>query len=144
MKPIRFNCQKGAAAVEFAIVLPLLLMLLFGIIEFSVILYDKAMITNASREGTRAGIVYRWPAKLTEGEIKTVVTNYAKNYLISLGSGSPPLTAGDIQVTGAGGPEGSPLTVRVNYQYTYLVIPNFVAAITGPLNLAAETVMRME
>ena len=75
MKPIRFNCQKGAAAVEFAIVLPLLLMLLFGIIEFSVILYDKAMITNASREGTRAGIVSRWPTKLTEAEIKTVVTN---------------------------------------------------------------------
>ena len=48
----------GAAAVEFAIVVPLLLLLLFGIIEFSLLLYNKAMLTNASREGARFGIVY--------------------------------------------------------------------------------------
>ena len=50
--------QKGVAALEFAIILPVLLLLTCGIIEFSVALYDKAMITNASREGARAGIVY--------------------------------------------------------------------------------------
>ena len=49
--------QRGASAIEFAIVFPLLVLLLFGIIEFSLILYDKVMITNASREGARAGIV---------------------------------------------------------------------------------------
>ena len=44
--------------VEFAIVLPLLLMLIFGMIEFSVMLYDKAMLTNATREGARFGILF--------------------------------------------------------------------------------------
>ena len=48
-----FKCQRGAAAVEFAIVLPLLLVFVFGIIEFGFLLYDKAVITNASREGAR-------------------------------------------------------------------------------------------
>ena len=41
--------QKGAAAVEFAIVMPLLVLLTFGIIEFSILFYNKAMVTNASR-----------------------------------------------------------------------------------------------
>ena len=49
----KINNQNGAALVEFAIVLPLLLILIFGIIEFGVMFYDKAMITNATREGAR-------------------------------------------------------------------------------------------
>ena len=49
--------QAGAAMVEFAIVLPVLALLLMGIIEFSIIIYDKAVITNASRVGARYAIV---------------------------------------------------------------------------------------
>ena len=55
----KFSSQKGASAVEFALVLPLLMLILFGIIEFGLLMYNKAMITNASREGARRGIVYR-------------------------------------------------------------------------------------
>jgi len=42
--------KKGASAVEFAIILPILILILFGIIEFSILFYDKAVITNASRD----------------------------------------------------------------------------------------------
>ena len=45
--------QDGVAAVEFAIILPFLVILIFGMIEFSLVLYNKAMITNASRVGAR-------------------------------------------------------------------------------------------
>ena len=48
--------QKGVAAVEFAIVLPFLVLLVFGTIEFGLMFYNKQVITNASREGARAGI----------------------------------------------------------------------------------------
>ena len=47
---LRHN-QKGAALIEFAIVLPLLLLLVFGAIEFGLLFYNKQVITNASREG---------------------------------------------------------------------------------------------
>ncbi len=50
--------RKGAAMVELAITLPILLIVFFAIMEFGLILYDKALITNASREGARAGIVF--------------------------------------------------------------------------------------
>ena len=50
-------------------------MLLFGIIEFGIILYDKAMITNASREGARAGIVFD-PDGISDSYIREVVKTY--------------------------------------------------------------------
>src|SRR5512136_1032685 len=76
------NKGRGASAVEFALILPLLVILIFGIIEFSLALYDKAMITNASREGARSGIVYRLPP-VGDGEIIGVVNSYLGNYLIT-------------------------------------------------------------
>jgi Flp pilus assembly protein TadG len=58
---MRLKSQKGVAAVEFALVLPLLVLLIFGIIEFSLLMFNKQVITNASREGARAGIVAGTP-----------------------------------------------------------------------------------
>jgi Flp pilus assembly protein TadG len=54
----QFNRQKGVAAVEFAIVAPLLFLLIFGIISYGIMLYNQALITNATRTGARAGIVF--------------------------------------------------------------------------------------
>ena len=131
--------QKGAAAVEFAIILPLLLTLVFGIIEFSILFYNKAMLTNASREGARAGIVYAFPNRLSPDEITNVVTNYCSNYLITFGSSASP----GVSVT-PGANAGDPLTVDVNYHYDFLVLPNFITSLVGGLDLSAVTVMRME
>lgn len=142
---VKFKSQSGAAAVEFALVLPILALLVFGIIEFSFVLYDKAMITNASREGARAGIVYKvdsdgnW-SPLAPGEITTIVNNYLSNYLITFG-GSPNAT---VTVKSIGSSPGGELTVTVTYPYTFLVLPNFITGLTGAINLSAETVMRME
>lgn len=46
--------DRGAAAVEFALVLPLLLVLLFGVIDFGRLLNAQIMLTEAAREGARA------------------------------------------------------------------------------------------
>jgi hypothetical protein len=54
------------------------------------------------------------------------------------------LSTANINVTGAQGSSGSPLTVRVTYPYTFQVLPNFVAGFTGPMNLTAITEMLME
>ncbi len=47
--------QRGAVAVEFALVLPLLSMLLFGIVTFGFAFSDKIALVNAVREGGRFG-----------------------------------------------------------------------------------------
>jgi Flp pilus assembly protein TadG len=46
--------ERGAAAVEFALVLPILVMLIFGIIDFGRMLAAKITLTEAAREGARA------------------------------------------------------------------------------------------
>jgi Flp pilus assembly protein TadG len=136
--------QAGAAAIEFALVLPLLIILAFGIIEFSILFYDKAMITNASREGARVGIVddSGYP---DDSAIKTSVKDYVHNHLISLGQPSnDELTDDDIAITRPIEASGASLTVTVSYDYHFLVLPEFIATLTGPINLSATTVMRME
>ena len=135
----RLTGQKGVSAVEFALVLPLLVVLLFGIVEFSILLYDKAMITNASREGARAGIVFDDP-RPTDAEIIAVVDAYCGSNLITFGSSSAVNTTFPQRGTGT----GDPLAVRVAYQYDFLVVPNFITSLAPGITLAAETVMRME
>ncbi len=138
---------RGAAAVEFALLLPILLIILFGVIEFSIIMYDKHMITNASREGARQGIVFRAAADgtydpLNLADIQNVVNSYLGSNLISFQPGNATIAA-----SWADDPsklEDKLLTVTVNYTYNWLVIPNFIADLAGGLNLSAVTVMRME
>jgi hypothetical protein len=141
--------EEGAAAVEFALLLPLLLLILFGIIEFGLVLYNQEVITNASREGARLGIVARSP-RYTKAEIEDAVKNYLTppppeaQRLICLGSCPSPTVNAD----GAGGLFWSDLKVHVEYAYDLRVLPTFAAWFGGTLGdtltLKAETVMKME
>ncbi|OLL32206.1 pilus assembly protein TadE [Burkholderia sp. SRS-W-2-2016] len=131
--------QRGVAAVEFAIVLPILLLVLFAIVELGIALYDKAVITNASREGARAGVVLKSP-KPTSTEVQTVVTNYTSSYLLTFGTQNTPV----VTTTGAQGTFGQPLSVTVSYRYTGLGLGRALSAFTGPVTLSATTVMNNE
>ena len=121
-------------AVEFALVLPLLLVLVFGVLEFGLIMSAKGVITHASREGARLGVAYTFPRK-TPAEITACV----QAYLNSAG-----LHDATVTVTGAGGSSSSLLDVKVAYTYQFMVLPRLVGSLTGELNLTAETVMRLE
>jgi Flp pilus assembly protein TadG len=146
-KPI-VHGEKGVAAIEFALVLPVLLLLLIGIIEFSILLYDKAMITNASREGARVGILYNEGVNMTDTAITDVVNNYTATNLISFGEGAnPPTTTIDRDNTN--GDEilynsGDTLTVTVTYNYDFLVLPSFMSKLSDLFTLRATTIMRFE
>ncbi|MEX3983337.1 TadE/TadG family type IV pilus assembly protein [Paraburkholderia sp. EG287A] len=133
------RAQRGVAAVEFALVLPMLLILLFGITEVGLFLYDKAVITNASREGARAGVVLKNP-KLTQSDIQTIVTNYTSNYLLTFGQQNTPV----VQANGTGGSFGTPLTVVVTYQFNGLGLGRMVDPVAGAITLSATTVMNNE
>jgi Flp pilus assembly protein TadG len=129
--------EDGTAAVEFAILLPLLMLILFGIIEFGFILYNVAVVTNASREGARYGIVMVDP-KHSSDEIEGVVNAYIEDRLIRA-TATP-------RVAGANGPSGGDLTVSVDLTYDFLVLPNFVTGLgeDGSLKVTATSVMKME
>ena len=124
----------------------ILLVLLLGIIELSLVLFNKAMITNASREGARAAIVYDEP-RLDEAAITTVVNNYCQDHLITFGSATPVTDAVPDNCPAAAA-SGTSITVTVDYQYDWLILPNlkYANSLVGfaPVNLSAITVMRCE
>ncbi len=45
--------QRGAAALEFALVFPVLLLLLVGIVDFGMLMSTQSVVANAAREGAR-------------------------------------------------------------------------------------------
>jgi Flp pilus assembly protein TadG len=123
--------------VEFALILPMLLIVVFGIVDFGLAIFDKAIVTNAAREAARAGVVFA-PTRLAENEIRQVALDYCGNNLVTFGASAAPSVA----VVGAGGAPGAPLQVTVTYPYTYGVIGRFVPL--PNLTLTARAVMRME
>lgn len=132
--------ERGAAVVEFALVVPMLLAILFGIIEFSILFYDKAVITNASREAAREGILYRDP-RPTEAELQTVVNNYTQDRLISLSVVAPPDLS--FVATPSYDSEGL-LEVTVAYDFNFAFLPGFVSDLLPTIPLDAQTTMRIE
>jgi hypothetical protein len=114
--------------------------IVFSIIECSLALYDKAVITNASREAARAGIVLRTP-KLTKTQIANVASNYCQNNLISFAQNVSPT----VLVTDNGtNTFGTPLSVSVSYVYTGLGFGQLINALSGPITLSAITTMNNE
>jgi hypothetical protein len=150
--------QKGATLVEFAIILPLLLLLIFGIIEFGLFLFNRHVITNAVREAARAGIVVRSP-RLSDDDIKTIARNYCEQHLVTFGAGTLNIPQSfqrlreEVDANGIGTGEFFPLgqyelggfpdvlIVRATYQYDWL----FLSTIgMGPMTIEAIARMRME
>ncbi len=74
-RPAQKEGRRGAALVEMAIVLPIFVTLLLGMIEFGRALMVGQLVTNAAREGARAAIV--------DGSTNTSVSDDVKNFLAS-------------------------------------------------------------
>ena len=129
--------QKGSATVEFGLILPMLLLILFGTLELGLALYNKSVITHASREGARWGIVLRVPSATTD-EIRGRVLSYAGNSLLSLGTTSTVNVDFPVQTD----PEN--LAVRVTYTFRGLGLGNLLSALGSPLVLTSTTVMVKE
>lgn len=57
LSDLRRREEQGAAAVEFALVAPILFMLVFGIIGFGMVFAQELSLGNGARQGARAGVV---------------------------------------------------------------------------------------
>jgi Flp pilus assembly protein TadG len=137
--PSLLRDEGGIAALEFVLMLPFLMMVLFGIIDVSMILCDKAVITNASREAARAGVVLR-ATPWTSTQIQAVALNYTQHNLVTGGTAAAATAA----ATWVSQTSGSPLTVTVTYTYQGFVFGTIFSALTGPVTIKAVTVMNYE
>ena len=136
---MRFK-QIGAAAIEFALVLPLYLIVIDGVMELSILSYDQMIVLNAAREATRAGIILREP-KMNTQAIAQVAQNYAEGYLLSL-KGDEYLTVNVNQ--SLDGSYQTPLSVTVEFTYNSLLAGNFMSAIKNPIFLTSTATLMNE
>jgi len=119
--------------VEFAIVAPLLFMLVFGIIEFGRMLMVQQVLTNAAREGSRNAVL----AGASNGSVQTRVQDVLDG--AGIAGYSVSVEPGDVSQA----PADDPVTVTVSVPYAN------VSWVTGFLPLGdrimtASSVMRKE
>lgn len=139
--------EKGTTVVETAIIIMLLLTFIFGIIEFGLLLFDKQVLTNASREGARAGIVVglgRSGGNDAQYLVvsKNVASSFCAEHLVSFGSEDLNLSASYTDADGNGNPSrGDDLTVSLTYDYDFLLLS---AIGIGPVTLNAVSIMKLE
>ncbi len=122
-----FKNEKGASAVEFALILPILVILIFGIFEFAIAFNSYVTITHAAREGVRLAAV-----DLNNPDLKNIIIERA----FPLG-----ITEDDIVINTPDGTNiGDPVEVEITYTFS-MSIP-LVGSWTIPLKNKA--IMRLE
>jgi len=125
--------RRGAAVVEFAIVAPVLLLLVFGMIEYGRLVMVQQVITNATREGARQAVL--------DGATTTSVTTVVNDFLTASRISGAVVTVTPNPPSSAA--FGDPVTVSVQVpfsQVSWLPTPMFLSTTT----LSATTVMRRE
>ncbi len=129
-----FRKQRGAAAVEFAVVAPIFVLLLFGMIEYGRMVMVQQMLTNATREGARRAVV----DGTTVDSVKTTVKDYLTSGNITVNDNE--ITVNPDPTTAA---SGDPVTVSMTLPFSrvsWLPSPMFL----GSANMTATSVMRRE
>ncbi len=80
----RCASEKGAAAMELALLLPIFALIIGGVLDFGHAWYLQHCLNNASREGARFGIRYQATGETrtcpTAAEIEKVVKDYLKKF----------------------------------------------------------------
>jgi Flp pilus assembly protein TadG len=140
----RLCADEAAQLVEFALVLPMLMLVMLGIAEFGFIFQRYEVVTNAAREGARMAVLPGYTSAdvgarvrvyVTQGRVPTTITNPAiavTDVTIPVGGGLAPLNAKRVTVT---------------YTHTYTFLPKIgtwfgATYTTVPLKAVSE--MRKE
>lgn len=127
----------GQTLVEFSLILPIMLLMLFALVDFGRGFYTWLVLTNAAREGARVGAVQQ-PVDV----IKTKVKDTANG----LTTTSPTMV---INVGNPQGPRGEAVTVDVTYQFAFVTPMGGIVKLLSGGNLTAPTItshasMRLE
>jgi Flp pilus assembly protein TadG len=139
--------DSGQALVEFALVLPMLLLLVFGIIEFGRAWNARQVLTDAAREGTRTMVVSE--ILPTDASVALAEASIRQGVRMALARGSLDTTAATvITLSGLtkGSRTGTPASVAISYPYRFNTLGKLLKWTTGQSNITLRTtfVMRNE
>ncbi len=127
--------HRGAAALEFALLLPVLATLIFGMIDFGRMLWYQEILVNATRDGVRLATLF------DRNTSKTDIENSISAALT--GSGLNPSNL-NVVPTGLGGATGTAVTVYAEIDWSYLVVDKILPHGLTNNKLAAQVTMMNE
>jgi len=134
--PSVWAAEAGVAAVEFALLLPVLCALLLGMIDYGYYFFLNSTVVNAAREGARAGIV-----EPTTDAAETTADSVATNYLTAAGIaiGNSCMNCAHIDHAWSGGDLA--ITVTID---PYTPLTGFLPASALPARVRHVSTMRWE
>lgn len=143
--PARVRSEDGAELVEFALVLPMLLLIFGGIIDFGLVMQRQQIVTNAAREGARLAVLPGYSA----ADVQARVTQFVREGLAD-DTVTPVTTLATVPITPGAGPPFQAAQVVVTLDSTFLVLGPLVSLVGGggesfaTIPLGATSTMRIE
>jgi Flp pilus assembly protein TadG len=135
--------QEGTISVEFVILFPLLALIVVGLMEFGYLWFVRHTLTNASREGARAAVVFlsenmQGEARETwaQNTAQSTVDTYLKNIKFPSKWTVKTETSGSWNT-------GDPVTVTVSTPNGLMLLDKFIPAFHG-ITVSGMTTMKME
>lgn len=129
------DTEAGQTLVETAMVLPILLLLLFALVDFGRGFYTWLLVTNAAREGARVASVQSSQAEVEQRIFESIGALDASDLAIS--------------VSNIQGPRGEPVEVDLDYDFEWVTPMGGILQLLGGSALGAPTIsahssMRLE
>ncbi len=128
--------ERGQAVAEFALIVPIFLLLVFAIVDFGMGFHAWITVTNAAREGARLGAV---------GGTQTEVEDQVYDTSASLDADQM-----TVLVTNAEGDPGEAVTVDVSYDYELITpLSSILGVVSGgsigpTIGFTSSAEMRLE
>ena len=139
----RLRSERGAELIEFALVLPLLLFIIMGLIDFGFLFQRFEVVTNAAREGARMAVL---PGYAT-ADVTARVQNYVSSGGLATTSTNPSVAVTNVTIPTGGGPVMQGKQVVVTYTSPYLFLGPVAGWFGGSFTsatLTGKAIMRDE
>lgn len=134
--PKRFEAQRGQALAEFALMIPVVFAVLFGIIDFGRALYTYDLVTSAAMIGSRYAMVHgpNCSGAPACSATSTDIQTYVRSTVSGIKASNLSVTATWPAATGCAG--GSPVdlcpvSVTVSYPFQFVLSFNLTIAMTS-------------
>ena len=127
--------RRGAEVLEAALVLPIVLLLVSGMVEFAYFFHIQHNLTSAAREGARAGV----PFGATNADVDTAIDMVMSSVGLAKGNFDISVTPGNVEFA----PAGTDVTVTISAKWSKVGISLF-GLIKGDSVVKGAVVMRKE
>jgi|SoiMethySBSTD1v2_1073268.scaffolds.fasta_scaffold1622087_2 Flp pilus assembly protein TadG len=141
----RARQEKGAALVETAFVLPIMLLVCVGILEFGRAYQTWQVVTNAAREGARVAILPEYPDTSVTARVRTYLKNggLPASIVDDTTKTKVLITATTIPVDAAGTVTASAARIVVEYPFEFMVLQPVAQLVVNGSTAGAPFTMRM-